>query len=217
MFPDTFVAGAAQPECWASTAKERVTMHPCFRLLSICLVTLLAACAASFYSPPIDGPTARIRVVANAPDTYFAWTRDTTAICSRESPNFPTIGGDSKADLQRTGIPGYVEAKGDRFERRIRAGVPISLGITAIANLGIAGTVALIFPPNRGQTHQGTWSCKVRASFTPREGASYELAYNFSQGSCNLSLAEVTEENGALVKIATPISVEPLTCATIGL
>lgn len=175
---------------------------------------LLTGCG-TMYSAPTSGPQAKLRVVAKNAEGYYALTRDVTHTCSRDSPNFPMIGGDSKADPELLGIPESSGPSGDKFERRIAANAPIALTASTMYRVGFGQVLAMATVIGQAHYQANAWACSVKVEFTPSEGAQYEMTYDFAPGKCDVHL-ESLEVAGAVVSRKTvPIKTSSADCGTV--
>ena len=179
------------------------------------LALLLPGCATNWYTAPATSPTANFRVVALNSEPYFAWTRYVSETCSRDSPNFPVIGADAKADAEKLDMPGYSGPRGDRFERRIKAGVPFAFTASTLRRVGIT-EAALTGGSYAGKEYQRqqAWSCNLRVEFVPSAGVNYEATYDFERGRCDLRIEELIASGGAITRRPVPLKVEPAKCGT---
>jgi hypothetical protein len=182
--------------------------------LSLGLCILLSACG-TMYSAPTSGPQAKLRVVAKSADGYFALTRDITQTCSRDSPNFPMIGGDSKADPELLGMPGSSAPGGDKFERRITANAPLALTASTLYRVGFGQVLAMATVIGQAHYQATAWTCNVKVEFTPSEGAQYEMTYDFAPGKCDVHLDTLEMSGEAVTRTAVPIKTSPASCGTV--
>lgn len=182
--------------------------------LPLGLSVLLVACATP-YTPPASGPRAQLRVIAQNADGYFAATRDVTQTCSRNSPSFPMLGGDSKPDAERLGMPGEVGPRADRFERRIAANQPLRLTASTLYRASFSDGLKSGTAVGQMQYQARAWACNVKIEFTPVDGAQYEMRYDFGPDRCDVHVDALGLSEGRVTRSPVPVATSPATCATL--
>ncbi len=154
-----------------------------------------------------------MRFVALNSQGYYAWTREVTKVCSRESPNFPVLGGDAKGgDAENLNMPNYGGPKTDRFERRVKAGEPFAFTVSTLRRVDAVDVMLVGSTAGQDVVRKQAWACNIRVEFVPAAGANYEIEYDFAPGKCDLAVNELA---GAGVTAKKPIEVSksPATCA----
>jgi hypothetical protein len=167
------------------------------------LFLLLPACG-TLYNSPVTGPLAKLRVIANNSEGYFVFTRDTTNVCSRSSPNFPMLGGMRNPDLTTISMPNESKLSYDRFERVIPAKNQIKIYASSMRKVGFSEAMFVMNPVGAENIRNKAWACNVLYKFTPEEGRSYEVHYEFSPEKCAVSVEDISSIDGNLVRKIVP-------------
>lgn len=175
-------------------------------LFVIILMMLTLSGCGTMYAPPVSGPTAKLRVVTLNSNFYYTWNRDASITCSRDSPNFQMLGGDSNAKNSAAGFSDQVEIKNDSFESVIKAETPLRLWQNTMRAMSVGE--AILSQTNvisYAYTKSMMWNCNVVTEFTPNVGKNYELISDFAPGRCKITVNEVdVASDGKVIKTAIP-------------
>lgn len=175
-------------------------------LIAIALVALGGCYTLPEYATT-SATTANLRIVHTNPGSYFLFPYPADPMTCKAMAHMPQLGGDSKPDGFRAGMPGERAIGNDSFERRIDAGRVTSWAV----NVLLDATAGYKSPTHFEDAAPAV--CPL-ISFEPAPNANYELVVDVAPAKCGLTLYSIANRlDGRIERKEVPVTRNPTACA----
>jgi len=168
--------------------------------------------APAYVEPPVQLPSAKVRVLNLHPIAYYADIAVFDSPTCFTKANLGMTGGDSR-DALRIGMLDDKPVSASTIERHVRADEPLVIGPRAVfPTVTSAELMRTLMPETQNEVRaRQAGVCKV-PSFVPKAGEQYEVVVDLAPARCTVTPFHLVGADGAVKR--EPVQTQPSQIST---